>query len=821
MIEMNQKKIELIIEENSGIVRVKEPITVGVPLPKGLLSDKNRLSLVDDKDNPIPLQAETLAKWPDQSIKWILLDLMADCHEHSTKSFYLNIADQAVQNINNDIIEIEDSGSSLIIKTGKTVFSIDKIKFIPFKSVIIDGDELLDSHNTSVVLKDKDGKDFSPVVKNAVVETSGPIRSTIKLEGDFKSVDGNLFCSFFSRITFYAGKSMVKINFTIRNPRAAKHPGGLWDLGDPGSVFFKDLSICISMKSTSQRDIRWKTQLNSPINSTNSNYLIIYQDSSGGENWDSPNHVNRYGKVTNSFRGYRVTTDVLLEEGYRATPMITVSSNRKSITATIQKFWQNFPKAIEADKNILKLKLFPQQYNDLFELQGGEQKTHTIYLQFDTDAVSPVNLEWVHEPLVCRNTPKWYALTMAAGYMSPECREKNIEYCKLVDNVISGKDSFFNLRERIDEYGWRNFGDVYASHEVVFYKEELFPFVSHYNNQYDVINGCFLQFAMTGDKRWFQLMSDLAQHVMDIDIYHTKGDRPAYNSGYFWHTDHFMHAKTSTHRSFSRKNSRISGLKSYGGGPSPEHCYTTGLTHYYYLTGDIMTKETVIELADWIINADNIEMSLQGVLRKGKQKLLSLFNRYAHAPGRGQANSINTLLDAFVLTEDRKYLLKAESILKKFISPSDDIDKLNQQEIELRWFYLIFLQSVGKYLDIKDNMIERDEMFFYAKESLLHHAKWMLKNEVPYKELFHIVEIPSSTWSAQDIRKSVIFDYAYKYCEKHLRNEFRTKAEYFFNKAIEDIMSFDDETRTFVRPLTVLMHYGVMHTYFQSMNSNI
>jgi hypothetical protein len=311
-------------------------------------------------------------------------------------------------------------------------------------------------------------------------------------------------------------------------------------------------------------------------------------------------------------------------------------------------------------------------------------------------------------------------------------------------------------------------------------------------------------------------MSDLARHVIDIDIYHTKDDRPAFNGGIFWHTDHFMHAETSSHRSFSKKNMKASGIKSYGGGLTPENCYTTGLCIYYYLEGNEMARETVIEVADWIMSLDKLEKSIYGILRKGKKIIYSLLNKYSSAPGRLQANAVNALLDAFELTGDRKYLARAERFIQKYISPSDDIDMLNRQQIENRWFYLIFLQSLGKYLDIKDGMNEHDKMFHYSKNSLIFHAKWMLENEVPYKQLFHIVEIPSTTWPAQDIRKSVVFDYAYKYTNGALQKAFKEKSDFFYDTSIRDIRSFDDESSTFVRPLAVLMNYGVMHTYFQN-----
>ena len=74
--------------------------------------------------------------------------------------------------------------------------------------------------------------------------------------------------------------------------------------------------------------------------------------------------------------------------------------------------------------------------------------------------------------------------------------------------------------------------------------------MSHYNNQYDVVGGCALQFLRSGDSRWWALMRAMARHVADTDVYHTDGDKSAYNHGLFWHTYHYVDADTSTHRAY-------------------------------------------------------------------------------------------------------------------------------------------------------------------------------------------------------------------------------------------------------------------------------
>ena len=147
-------------------------------------------------------------------------------------------------------------------------------------------------------------------------------------------------------------------------------------------------------------------------------------------------------------------------------------------------------------------------------------------------------------------------------------------------------------------------------HEAVNHKGPA-ALVSHYNNQYDFIYGAFVHFLRTRDPRWHQLMVEAARHTIDIDIYHTDQDKAAYNGGLFWHTDHYKDAASCTHRTYSRQN----GGSGYGGGPSNEHNYTSGLLHYYYLTGDPEARLAVLELSKWVVDMDDGSANTSGVGR--------------------------------------------------------------------------------------------------------------------------------------------------------------------------------------------------------------
>ncbi len=244
-------------------------------------------------------------------------------------------------------------------------------------------------------------------------------------------------------------------------------------------------------------------------------------------------------------------------------------------------------------------------------------------------------------------------------------------YLRLVNAAIEGPDTFELKRERVDEYGWRHFGDLYADHEAV-RDSGPEPLVSHYNNQYDALAGFIYHFFRTGDDRWWSLLGPLASHVADIDVYHTERDRSAYNRGLFWHTFHYLDAGLSTHRCYPRSP----GVG--GGGPSAEHNYTTGLMLHYFLTGDPRSREAALDLARWVIDMDDgTRTPFRWLTRQDTGLASSTADLGYHGPGRGAGNSVVTLLNAWRLTGDRRYLEKAEGLIRRCINPSDDIEALN------------------------------------------------------------------------------------------------------------------------------------------------
>ncbi len=800
----------LSLQERLGIRRVWEPMAVGVPFPPGMVFDLSTLKLCNAKGERIALQTQTLARWVDGSAKWVLVEFFAHSEPFQCQDYRVTVLDQPGQPIGSPLV-VHQTDQEIQIDTGAARFRLGSHTFNPTFSAGIQGAYEKKTDGPSMVLLDDNGQALEPLLSDMCLESQGPIRATVKVEGTFQTRNV-VVARIFIRLSFFAGSGFVEMKCTLQNPRAAKHPGGLWDLGDEGSFFFKDLSLEIPFP---REAAVWNTDSLGSFTECQDGHVEIYQDSSGGRNWHSTNHWNRHKVIVPAFSGYQVKSNgKLVDEGKRATPTVSAIGSGLRWEGAIEHFWQNFPKAIEIHPTSLKFGLFPQQCQDVYELQGGEQKTHSVVVRVSSTDQKETPFTWVHDRLASLLSPEWYAQSGVIDYFTPRSLDSHFEYLDLIDSAITGENTFFDRREIIDEYGWRNFGDLYGDHEAVGHTGPT-PRVSHYNNQYDVINGALIEFYRSGDTRWYKLMKDLACHVMDIDLYHTHEDRPEYNGGMFWHTDHYFDAATASHRAYSKVNANPENPSAYGGGPSNEQNYTTGLLHYYYLTGDPLASEAVLSLANWVLRMDEGSRPWLRYLDPRPTGLASSSaSRDYHGPGRGAGNSINALLDAYRLVSDQEYLEKAEELIRRCIHPHDNIETHHLGDTEYRWSYTVFLQTLGKYLDFKIEHKQIDFMYAYAQASLLHYAKWMVMHEVPYQQVIHNVKIPTETWPAQDIRKSNVFKFAAKHSEGSLRDVFLEKSAFFFQSCLTDLRSY--ATAHLTRPIVLLLVNGYMHASFTS-----
>ncbi|QEL16201.1 RIFT barrel domain-containing protein [Limnoglobus roseus] len=812
-----------------------EPVTVGLPWPRGAVTDERQFQLVGSAGTGT-LQTKVLDRWPDGSVRWCLFDFLATWDGRAGESGYRVEVGEPIPREASPLV-VHRENNSLRIETGTRSFRITVGSGFPFDAV------------DSLVADNERYWNAKFVTRRVEVLEEGPVRACVRVHADALHIDGSNYADVlaFADVTFHVKSSTVSVRLTVRNTCAADHPGGNWDLGTVGCERHRDLTVAVPFDidalrnretiedaygptdlgpalSTTPAEIRVSSERGQPMVARSTTFAL-YQDSSGGANWQSSNHLTASRQIATEFRGYELRDGDHATKGDRATPIVTVAQGGQLLGATMPDFWENFPKAVEADPRGLLLRLFPRQSKHGHELQGGEQKTHTFSLAFGVSTITDEPLVWCRSPIVCHAAPKWYAASGAIPYLTPKADDPHAKYLTLVDLALDGSDTFLHKREKIDEYGWRNFGEIYGDHEAVNHKGET-PMISHYNNQYDCVAAFLIQFFRSGDLRWLSQGLECADHTCDIDLYHTDDDKAAYNRGLFWHTYHYADADTGTHRSYPKSLTRgpVESLtqkmdklgetaaqlkKSYaiGGGPSASHNYNAGLMLAYFLTGNSLYRDSALDLANFVINMEDPARTPFRFLSREYTGLATESGGGGyHGPGRAAANSILALLVGHQLTGDAKYLEKAEQLIRRVVHPKQNLDRLDLLNAELRWFYTMTLQALGHYLDYKVELGQLDRMYAYARLTLLHYARWMAQHERPILDTPERLQYPTETWAAQDMRKVEVFQFAAKHAVGEERAKFLERAEWFFNYVPDKLSTF--ETKSLTRPVILMMKYG-------------
>ncbi len=791
----------LTLANGSALPRRGEPVTWGVPTPQGwTASGDNGFWTADGSVRVV--QADVLDRWPDGSARWTLLTLRVDTAGDSPATFLTKQHDQQDASTAS-AIGVRADDLAVVVDNGAMQVTFRPGGTWPVQRVTRGAHEACDAARSGLVVTLQGGDAVTVVIERVWVERHGPGHVLVRATGTHVRAGRPLLHAEW-QVTIHAGLPVFDTKVTLRNPRRAEHPGGHWELGDGGSLLIEDVTVRIAAPAaTPVAAAACSATFDEPLQPVPVPFAI-YQESSGGPRWNGTNHVTREGRVAQRINGY-TRSDRDGVEIDRVTPLVQATSASGTITLATRHFWQNCPKRLAVDGEGIAYGLWPGTFPDVHELQGGEQRTHEFAIAFGADGVTDVPLAWWRAPLVPVIDPAWMAASGAIPYLTPEAEDPHRAYVALVRQAVEGPDTFEHKRERVDEYGWRHFGDIYGDHEAVRHTGDD-PLVSHYNNQYDPVFGFAVQFLRSGDPRWWPHCNDLAAHAVDIDIYHTTEDKAAYNNGLFWHTVHYIDAGKATHRSYPRAPG------SPGGGPASEQNYTTGLMLHWFLTGNPLTREAAIGLGQFVIDIDDGSLTPFRWLDRGHTGLASASgSEFYHGPGRGSGNSLNALIDAHRLTGDERFLLKADQIVRRAVHPLQDIDALDLPDIERKWFYTMFLQSLGKYLDHRAELGRLDATYAYGRAALLHFARWMTRHEYPYLDKPDVLEFPTETWPAQDMRKSEVFKYAALHADDRERSIFLERAEHFFRYSVGTLAAHP--RKSLARPVILLLAHGWRHAW--------
>ncbi len=546
-------------------VRRAEPITFGVPLPRGAVKDGAKWTCASSV-----AQVRTLDRWTDGSARWVLVDARADLDGRDVQELTLEAREDGEKS--GDVVTLSQSGAGVLVDTGAARFLLRPGGRFPFDAVEVGGQAVLDPAGSGLVVIDAQQAAHAAEIRSVEIEERGPLRSVVRIAGSVAAGGGRRL-NLLARAHFFAGLPTVRLFVTLTNPERASHPGGFWDLGDPGSVLIKDASIAFRLtRSSEAAELYASPEIGAPWTRFDLPFEV-YQDSSGGDNWQSSNHINRERRVPTTFRGYRLRAGSRAQAGHRATPIVGLSRGSAGVALTTPAFWQNFPKAVEVDAEgaTVTLRLFPGQFGDLHEIQGGEQKTHELFVAFGPDGVTAVPLAWCRARTVVGAAPEWCLESAAIPFLAPlaagsrDARQRRHRRPGPVRAEARGRRRVRLAALRRDLRRPRGREAQGRDAARVALQQSVRP-----DRRLRVSVPAHGRSALVDDDERARRSRRRHRRVS-----HRSRDKAAYNHGMFWHTYHYGDADTATHRTFPRAGQG----RTHGGGPSADHNYTTGLMH--------------------------------------------------------------------------------------------------------------------------------------------------------------------------------------------------------------------------------------------------
>jgi hypothetical protein len=562
--------MDISVKENAGLEYIR-PVTGGVPLAEGVAPEGSRFILFDNNNKSVPCQNEVLTRWKDGSARWVLLDFQANPKPNETDHFRLKWDTKT-----------HGPQPSLPVKVGKGTTVSARSGNILLSS--IPGALLRISKRVDVkfVLTDREGKRCEAIVETKKVEIDGNLRSTLALSGSFRSPEGRRIVDFRLRASVYAGLSQIYFE-----------PQILINADKDMIQYINDLSLEFV-----------------PINHIRSAAI------GGIPGWNGiPASGSSVRLLQIDDENYRF--EGAPGNGGKAPGWVEMSDGKGNMAVTLRDFWQQWPKSLEVNSEIIKLGLLPGFEAGTFDHMGPwykhdylfdgnsyrirEGQTRRWQVWFDLAGNGEALSKSVNMHLVPAVDPTQAIATGEWGFVAPAGSQGMSEYDNWADNLFEGYCR--SIREQRD-YGAMNWGDWWGERDC-----------NWGNHEYDTPLHILTQFARTGDPKYFYVGEQSARHLSEVDVVHFVNQElkeyfSQWESADYPSRPGMVHEHSIGHVGGFHPVEKIRKLYNdlnIDKSKNPYlcldpfnlgHIFTLGMAHYYLLSGDPWIKETIERIGE-------------------------------------------------------------------------------------------------------------------------------------------------------------------------------------------------------------------------------
>ena len=640
--ERQIEAVVLQVKEEAGIGRAAWPLTRGVPLPEGAVRKVEALSLKDKAGEELAIQTRALARWPDGSLKWALVDFQSDLGAGEQREYILRWEGEHEKVAATECVVVVESDDSIEVCTGALRFAVSTRQFSLFECAeigardqgghfVAEADVLAHSQGDAwakICESEQDGKterrlygmggvcraSLAADEYHVAIEEAGPLRAVLRCSGAYEAdipmhhYAGYRPLRWITRIYAYAGKRFVRVLHTVVFT------------GNPREVEVEELGLRVPLVSGDQAHYSAATNTIERSTLVRDDYALLAQQRDDHFQW----------RHSTAGQAQRAT------EGRRCGGWTTLHNGDVGIGVALRHMAEEYPKALGLSTEGIDLffwrdgagkKLSYQRYGEEVAWHEGEgvygdglgsAKSSEFFLCFySADENVEQTLQGLLDAPVLTIDP---AQAMRAGVLGNGANAQK-HFAASEKMLAAFVEWMARNIERERWYGYLDWGDVLATWEE---GADAWRFKGRWgwcNSEWDPRHAVWLHYLRTGETRWFRLGEAMTRHSLDVDTCHYNPLRPYWVGGSYRHSmDHF------------------------GDEPCASHTFIDNWVDYYYRTGDGRAREVIEEAGEFFLRY-----------------------RWSEDPHysfslRSIANVLRGLLYVYEITGEERYQQRAEEV---------------------------------------------------------------------------------------------------------------------------------------------------------------
>lgn len=637
--------VKLTVAEEAGYDRVREPVTMGVPLPEGMVNDVARLGLQDATGKALPCQATEVARWLDgKSVKWVHLTWEQSLKAGAGETVSLMLMDAPRPQAAGSLTAVEKD-NTVTVQTGFVKFTVRGAGFDGMHAAwfdptggnrFIDANQVIGAGGGSTVMSSDPAamtvadmkfrltgesnayRSTQDAQGKVAIEEQGARRVVVKATGRHLDANGKPALDYIVRFYAYADSPLVRVSHTFVCAQGAK----------PADMLFLNALNLGVPTSLAGGQVAFGTEKD-PV-AAKAGARLLQRDS-------GPYALTSGGAAIASGGGKSVKP---LTVGW-----VDLRKGSLGLAAGIKWFWQMCPKALEVGADgVINLGLYPHDAPQPLEVYMGQSRTHYLTLFFhdgkaDLKAVNAIFAAqnrplyaWASPRYYCRDTHAFgYAVESDPALFGADAEKMTQHDAKLLDSLKQGITAIDLRRQTLDSYGVYAWGDLYHwqwdSQGKAPYDTQNWRY-SFEGNYYDYPHVMFQGFVRTGEKLYLERFIPNAIQVGDV---HTANYHPR--------PELIGACRYCPPRNFVATDDGAPYISA-----EYNHFKSQCVYAYYYLTGDRRSLDHCLMQANNVLNNRDADRGWAA---------------------RGVGAQLGGLWNAYELTRDAKYLARMKEMAGK------------------------------------------------------------------------------------------------------------------------------------------------------------